>query len=272
MRLRSRKVQFAPGFTANRIDGVLAARSDRMCFLRGRISPTSELLLWSVQPVKANRVANADKSAELALRKAAQRLLLIIVGLQHGIDLRDMEQFANIATGVEELECFPISYCVRITAHQQSQPGTVDPADAAEIDKDIGIFLFKYALRQSGQLCGPASQLYRASELEDRNLSRIPAIDSLLTQALGQQLANAQFFKARIASQVMAFKRFGGRRVESLVQVLDNQFFPEQWLVVKWHDDLYLSDFQQPTVSGLHGKFYEICPSPGTAPPETGRQ
>ena len=102
-----------------------------------------------------------------------------------------------------------------ITAHQQSQPCAVDPADPAEIDKDVGVFLFQYALRQSGEFRRPAGQLDRSSELQDRNLSRISAIDPALAQALRQQLADTQFFKALIASQVMAFKRFGCRRIES---------------------------------------------------------
>ena len=68
----------------------------------------------------------------------------------------------------------------------------------------------------------------------------------------------------------LSHNRQNEKRGLSPAQRLDNQFFPEQWLVVKWHDDLYLSDFQEPTFQALTVNFTKSVLRPEQRNPELG--
>src|ERR1700730_1785121 len=78
--------------------------------------------------------------------KALKRLTLVVVGLQHGVNLRQMKHSLHFRGWIKQFEHTPIPDRMGITGDQLTQTGTIDPGDLTEIDEHLGILLLECPL------------------------------------------------------------------------------------------------------------------------------
>lgn len=78
---------------------------------------------------RANKVRR-----ELFGAEAPNRLFFVLVRRDQTADARHIEHFFHIGRGIQQFETTLIAHEVRVTAHQLSEAGAIDPGDAAQID------------------------------------------------------------------------------------------------------------------------------------------